>query len=463
MTSLIIAAAIGISPVDPHYFADESGKTWIPVGCNICFDRYKNDSAAARKLYDGWMTAFAENGGNYARLWLSCPFLDVMPDKAYEFSEEATDNLKWLVSRAEALGIKLKFTFENFRRIGGRTDEDPASGVVSFCNPVYVPYAKTMTDFFESDKCADIYLAKVRHIAEAVGRSDALMAVELWNEITATGGGLAAIDPWTKKMLPELKKIFPGKMAVQNLGSFSEPNGGFIYDWLASLKDSDFLQAHRYYDPGAPMDVCRAEIDVLCADAIRELRDRRADVPVILAEVGAVEQRHSTYSHRYEQDKTGMLIHDAIFAPFFAGSAGCGQPWHWDNRYISKHNLWWHFGRFKKAIDGLDPVAERFKPFRTETQRFRMYGLKGVKTTVIWFRDKRVTHELLDRGMKPEPVVGAKLMPWSEYPALFFPGVSKFSWYLPWQDKSVESESIDIPEFTHSAVLRFATAEWRVR
>ena len=66
-------------------------------------------------------------------------------------------------------------------------------------------------------------------------------------------------------------------------------------------------------------------------------------------------------------------------------------------------------------------------------------------------------------ALHKQPVVGAKLMPWSEYPALFFPGVSKFSWYLPWQDKSVESESIDIPEFTHSAVLRFATAEWRVR
>jgi len=32
MTSLIIAAAIGISSVDPHYFADANGKTWVPVG-----------------------------------------------------------------------------------------------------------------------------------------------------------------------------------------------------------------------------------------------------------------------------------------------------------------------------------------------------------------------------------------------------------------------------------------------
>ena len=68
MTALLLAAAIGISPVDPHYFADDKGKTWIPVGCNICFDRNSNPSPKARELYDGWMTKFAANGGNFMRL-----------------------------------------------------------------------------------------------------------------------------------------------------------------------------------------------------------------------------------------------------------------------------------------------------------------------------------------------------------------------------------------------------------
>ena len=33
------ARFIDVSKVDDHYFADDSGKTWIPIGCNICFFR----------------------------------------------------------------------------------------------------------------------------------------------------------------------------------------------------------------------------------------------------------------------------------------------------------------------------------------------------------------------------------------------------------------------------------------
>ena len=30
---------VDVSRVDSRYFANPDGSTWIPVGCNICFDR----------------------------------------------------------------------------------------------------------------------------------------------------------------------------------------------------------------------------------------------------------------------------------------------------------------------------------------------------------------------------------------------------------------------------------------
>ena len=452
MTSLIIAAAIGISPVDPHYFADATGKTWVPVGCNICFDRNANPSPKARELYDGWMTKFAENGGNFMRVWLSTPFVDVMPDRAYEFSEEATDNLKWLVARAEALGIRIKFTFEHFRRLGPKMDENPEKGVVSFNSTAYATHAKRMREVFTTEKCFDIYLAKARHVAKAVGSSDALIAVELWNEITCVDdAGTDILGPWSERMLAELKKVFPGKMTLQNLGSFSGTRAFRSYDWMANLKGNDFMQAHRYLDPGAEMKVCAGPMDVLCADVIRELRDRRGDCPAILAETGAVERNHAIYSHLYALDRAGMLLHDEIFAAFFAGSAGSGQPWHWDHQYISKHGLWHHFRRFAKAIEGLDPAAEHFRPFHTETHRLRLWGLRGDRTTVVWLRDKRNTWATeIETGVAPETVTGETL------PVCF--KRDRLEWYLPWEDKSlVTSDALEIPPFVRSAVVRFAT------
>ncbi len=460
----VAAATIGVSPVDPHYFADDAGKTWIPVGCNMCFDRNANPSQQARELYDGWMTKFAANGGNFMRVWLSVPFVDVMPAKAYEFSDEATDNLKWLVGRAGQLGIRLKFTFENFRRLGPKVDADPAAGVISFMNTSYMPYAKNMYDVFASDKCFDIYLAKARHVAEAVGSSDALIAVELWNEITsvrmdgpsvsatAKGSCLDVIGAWSEKMLAELKRLYPGKMTLQNLGSFATAGSFRTYDWMAGLKGNDYMQVHRYLDPAASLDVCSGPMDVLCADAIRELRDRRDDCPAILAETGAVERGHKTFSHLYMLDSAGMLLHDEIFAAFFAGSAGSGQPWHWDHQYISQHGLWRHFRRFATAIDGLDPAAEHFRPFHAATRRLRIWGLKGRNTTVMWLRDKRNTWATeLDKGLKPEPVEGEKMPP-------FFCR-RKLDWYLPWADRRLTTDSAEIPAFVRSAVVRFATKE----
>ncbi len=439
---------IGVSKDCPRYFADETGKTWIPIGCNICFDRLQNNSADARKLYDAWMTAFAANGGNFVRLWLSQPFLEVMPEKAGEFSVEATDNLKWLVKRAEELNLKLKFTFENFRRPGARTDCDPANGIVSFRDPVYAPYAKTMLDVFSKQDCFDIYLAKARHVAEAVGQSDALIAVELWNEITSACWNRDVVGDWSTRMLAELAKLYPGKMTLQNLGSFSEVQGMLDYDWMAAQKGNAFMQVHRYLDSGSCLDICRGPMDILCADSIRELLDRRPDQPAILAETGAVESNHTGPSHFYKFDKMGLLIHDEIFAPFFAGSAGCGQPWHWDHQYIHEHKLWYHFRRFAKAVEGLDPVAEDFRPFRTESRRLRMWGLRGRKTTILWLRDKLATREeLLERHQKPFAVLNAKV-PFQ---------AASYDWYFPWTDKTATTKTDTMPDFTISAVVRFPT------
>jgi len=438
------------SRTDARYLQTADGATWVPTGCNICFERLARPTAEARALFDGWMTAFAANGGDFMRVWLSTPFTEVMPGAPEAFSAEATENLKWLVARAEKLGIRLKFTFENFRSIPERiTDVRAEKGIVSFQRPTYRAHAQTMKAFFESPDCRRIYLAKARHVAEAVGDSPAVIAVECWNEITSTGVSIEVLDAWTAYMMPRLQELFPRQMVLQNLGSFSGPGECADYDWLARVRGNDFLQAHRYLDLGSAYDICRGAMDVLCADSIRELRDRRADLPVFLSETGAVEPNHTGPSHLYALDKEGLLLHDEIFAPFFAGSAGSGQPWHWDHQYIAANDLWWHFKRFRNAIAGLDPAAEHFRPFHTESHRVRFWGLRGEKTTVIWCRDKRADWTTcLERREKPETVPAFRL-------PHGFDTAASYAWYLPWTDTRVTEKTPRAPSFTISAVVRF--------
>ena len=446
-----------VSPVDSRYLADSDGQTFVPVGCNICFDRLNadgRDAAATRERFGRWMRAFAANGGNFMRVWLGHASTEIMPRRAGEFDPEGEKTLRFIVSLAEELGIKIKFTLESFRRtIPDANAEDPGR-IDIFTRPLYAPYAKTMDDFFRREECARIFLQKVDRLKElGFGESPAVAAWELWNEIDAVwpvAGDYthrtwkAAVDPWTRRMLRELKARFPRQLALQSLGSFSTPGAFKTYDWLAGLADNDILQVHRYYDPGASLDVCCAEMDVLAADSIREMRDRAPSKPVVLAETGAVKANHAGPSERYPADKRGTILHDELFAPFFAGSCASGQPWHWDHQYIDGNNLWGQFAQFKKAIAGVDPAAEHFQPIHFENHRLRFWCLRGATKTMIWIRTKNGDFKTVTREESEEWI--------NDIPA-------RFSVYDPWNDVTTNVTDGKMPEFQRDVVVTFATKD----
>ncbi len=439
------------STVDTRYFADSAGRTFIPVGCNICFPRvYSPDKPGSRAECEakmsGWLRKFAANGGNYVRIWLGHPFFEIMPCNAGEYDPSAESSLKRTVALCEELGLKIKFTLESFRTVHPAGEEGPEPYAAFFNRPLYAPYAKSMREFLNSDECGRIYLGKAARLkALGLGDSPAVVCWEPWNEINCIGGWRDDVGPWSDRMLAALRTMFPRQMTTQNLGSFSPSDIYDYYDYLGRLPLNDFMQAHRYLDPGAELDVCRGPMDILCADAVRELLDRRPDRPAILAEVGAVKANHAGPSELYERDSAGMLLHDEIFAPFFAGAAGCGQPWHWDHQYIDGNGLWWHFSRFAEAVKGVDPAAERFRPFHTETRRLRIWGLRGTTTTLLWCRDKSNDWEgELVRGTAPSTISNERIP---------FGGTLKC--YLPWEDRWTDVAAGEpLPDFRRSIVVR---------
>lgn len=442
---------IRVSGINPRYLEDETGKTYLPIGCNLCFfrDSERVPEETVLETYRAWMTDFAANGGNFMRVWLGVPFFDVMPERIGRYDGTATEHIRYIVNLAERLGLRVKFTLEHFRSIEGQSEAESFPGVVKFHKPLYAGLVSTMREYLNSPECRKAYLDKARYLAEqGFGDSPAVIAWELWNEINSIGP-VRDIGPWSDYMIGELRKIFPRQLIVQNLGSFSGTSAYQIYDYLATVRNNGFLQAHRYLDPGAQMDVCRGAMDVLCADCIRELHDRNPAVPAILAETGAVEANHARYSDLYDADREGTLLHDMLFAPFFAGSAGCGQPWHWDHIYLSRYGLWYHFARFAKAVEGVDPAAEQFAPFHTETHRLRVYGLRGRTMDLLWCRDKRNDwrSELVGH-CPPEPVTGERI------PV----GGTECSCYLPWEDRTEPATVRDgwciLPEFKRSIVVK---------
>ena len=452
------AKVIDISKEHPRYFVEgATGKTWIPIGVNLCFDRWSQNDADTRAKYERWLRDFAANGGNSIRLWCGHTSLEVMPRTPGEWDAEKTRTIQHIMRLCEELGIKVKFTLESFRYI--RPAKPDVRPVVQDANvfrigdlfnrPLFIPYAKNVPEFFKSPRCREIYLQKAEYLGKTLGFADssALYCWELWNEINCCGT-IRQWDEWARWAMPELKRRFPKQLVVNNLGSFSETTSFRKYDVLAAERDNDFMEIHRYLDGRSNHEACKGPMDLIAASAVRELLPRTSG-PVVVAEIGAVEPGHAGPSRLYAKDKDGTLLHDALFASFFCGAAGCGQFWHWDGYYIARNQLWWQFRRFAEAIAGVDPVAERFQPFYTESRQLRFYGLRGKKTTLIWCRDKRCDwrSELAD-GKAPETISSVRLP---------IHGCT-FECYNPWTDKHTRIAAPKLPPFKRSLVIKLPTS-----
>jgi hypothetical protein len=190
-------------------------------------------------------------------------------------------------------------------------------------------------------------------------------------------------------------------------------------------------------------------MDVLAAGAVRELLSYDPARPVLLSEVGAVEPRHAGPWKLYEKDPEGTLLHDMLFAPFFSGAAGPGQPWHWDF-YIERHNLWHHFARFARVVKGVDPRVEKFVPEYREETSLRIYTLRGRRTTLIWLRDALSDWRTeIAEGAPAAPRRGVRL------PVNPSGSIEIYApWKNSWQRVRDSSGTIELPEFRRSLVLR---------
>jgi Cellulase (glycosyl hydrolase family 5) len=435
---------VQVSRRDPRYLELSDGSPYIPVGLNLIAPPGR-DETKGLKQYETWLDRLTTNGGNYIRAWLSSPFWDIEDTKCGEYSEAKAKRIDAMLAMARQRGLRVKMTMEHFRSIGGGTQgwaDKPLHNVVNGGT------AESIADFFDGEKSRAQFRKKIAWYANRYGDRPEIFGWELWNEINAVRGGNYLA--WTEVMLAELQKRFPRNLCMQSMGSFDTDRTRENYRRHSLMRDNDLAQIHRYLDLGASLEICKGPVDVLAADAVREIQSYDPRKPVILAESGAVESRHSGPFKLYQADKDGMLLHDILFAPFFAGSAGCGQTWHWDS-YVDPNDLWWHFGRFANMVKGLDPAREGFQPSVLENERLRVYRLQGHETTLIWCRDIRNDWRAeLERGERPATLSGLSI----EAPA----GSGRIRVYDPWGDKWSEAARKDgrvaLPEFRRSIILR---------
>ncbi|MBL7698979.1 MAG: cellulase family glycosylhydrolase [Chitinophagaceae bacterium] len=444
---------IGINKSNPAYFSFTDGTTYIPIGINMINPSGRNgnnpDSAFAE--IESWMRNLSENGGNYVRIWLSQSFWDVEL-KAGQYDEKKAERIDKFIALARKYHLRIKLTLEHFRSI--TLEENPQGWATKFA------YHKSnggpldsIGQYLSTAKGRKLFLDKVEYYQKRYGSDTLFFGWELWNEMNAVKGPEDEVFwDWNDTMLKVVKEKFHENLVMQSLGSFDGDYAKPLYERLMKMPGNEVAQVHRYLDPGAPMEVCHAPMDVICASAVRDLQAYHAGKPILLAETGAVEPGHAGPSKYYPKDTAGILLHDILFAPFFTGSAGTGMSWHWES-YVHKNNLWFHFGRFNESIKGVDPVKEGFVPEFSETDHFRIYSLKGKSSALIWIRDKNSDWRTeLDQG------VAASVISKAVVRLPVFKRAKSVDVYDPWKNQhvtiDVKKNSIALPDFRRSLVVR---------
>lgn len=450
---------VRVSPRDPRYLELTDGQPFIPIGLNIAATGDRADAAEGLQEMERWMKRLAANRGNFVRVWLSSPFWDVEHETCGVYDQRKARRIDALLELARRYRIRLKLTFEHFREIDPNSEyaKHRAWSTKPLHHVSRGGTANSIADWFDGPRSRRQFKKKLAWYANRYGNDPAVFGWELWNEVNAVRGGdyLA----WTEAMLPELRSRFPKHLVMQSLGSYDHARRRDVYRQMCTMSGNDLAQVHRYLDLGANMEVCHGPVDVLAADAVRELLRFRPGRPILLAESGAVEPGHTGPFKLYRQDHAGIILHDVIFAPFFTGAAGTGQSWHWQ-QYVDANKLWWHFRRFAEAVEGIDPPAEDFQPRMIDHPRLRVYVLRGKKTSLVWCRDRKNTwREELAERIAPETITGATL----KLGSVAADGDRMIRIYDPWQDQwTTQAGSLDrvrLPAFTRSIVLRIERSE----
>lgn len=399
--------------------------------------------------FESVLDAMASNNVNYCRIWLNDLPWQIEHQASGVYDESRVKILRRFLDLAGQRGVRVKLCLEEFREIKPTKQADKDNTLHHRANGG--PF-NSMQEFLHTPEGQALFLRKVTFYREHIGDHPAVFAWELWNEMDCVKADWVK---WTQQMLPELHRLFPRNMVVQSLGSFDTAGRRSVYKRLSEMPGNDAAQVHRYLDLGAQLEICCGPMDVLAADAVRELLAFKPGKPVLLAETGAVRARHTGVSPLYATDKDGMLLHDVIFAPFFAGAAGTGEIWFWRDS-IQEPNLWRHFARFARAVEELDPAAEQFQPVMVEHPNLRVYLLKGRDTLLAWCRDVRNDwRSELEQGTAPERLTNLKLDLSAQLKARKVSAIRAYSpWTDAWSNLELKDGAVALPPFQHSIVLK---------
>ena len=439
---------VEIGKTDGKYFAYSDGTPFFSVGINTAFPTVYGKSSGSEfgllgayryiglRQYERWFKKLSENGVNVARVWIGHEYFNPDTEQIYELDYKQFSKIDELLELAKKYSIKLKLTLEQFRFF----DYERVANSASYDDDIFRKFNKRLYDgnvrcesseeWLTNDRWKKAWLYKIEEFAKRYSGDTAIFEIELWNEMNCLCN-FKLVTEWNNEMLPKVKKMFPKNLVCNSLGSFESEYVKQLYNSFCWDK-SDFIQIHRYLDQGAPYDDCRENMLDVVKGAFEKMT---SDKPLFLAETGAVNNCHSGPFRFYVNDDRGILFADSVYTPVFLKSAGTGNIWHWDERYVEFKNLYHMFKPIKEIVEGVDFENEAFECADLSNERVSLLLLKGKTVTLGYVRNRDDNWKNVLRDLKAaDPVESFEFD---------LDGAKAISCYPIWQEDRTTAELND--------------------
>jgi hypothetical protein len=367
----------GFVRVDPNqsgYFVFDNGHLYLPIGSNVCWaNEYNEHDKRGMIAYETWFSQMADNGANFARIWLApWGFAPEWKDTGlgnYSARQNRAWQLDYLFDLAAQKNIFLMICILNHGQFSSGTNPDWEN------NPYNVKsggFLKEPVEFLTDPLARKLFKQKLRYIVARWGYSTHLFAWEWWNEVNLTDGlsEEKALTPWLSEMGAYLETLDPYHHMVTN--SYSSGSRGYESYW--NTKEIDLIQIHKYniYDWAEDMSRTMAE----CR--------RYTQKPVMYGEFG-MQQAMAI-------DLKGVHFHEGLWGGLFSGTAGTGMIWYWD-LYLEKLDLFHHYRGISKFFAGEELQREGLEPMvLPSTGKVEAYGLVRANKALVWIKSIKYSY-----------------------------------------------------------------------
>jgi hypothetical protein len=347
---------VRVSPEDPRYFAFDDGSPYFAVGANVCWGGGRGTFD-----YDAWLPRYGAAGCNYFRVWLGPAWTTFALERVGKpeeglglgrFDLANAWRLDYVLDLAEQQGLYVMLCLDSFNELRYRKDgaypfwEDTPHNAANG-GPLAEP-----KEFWTNETMKRLYRNKLRYLVARYGARTHVLSWEFWNEVDIISPAAylpEAVRDWHAEMGDYLRQIDPYDHLITT--SFASSAGKPEIDALPQI---DYVQTHNY-----------GSRDIAAALSNWQRVKERFGKPHYVGEFGT-----DAGGGEAEVDPTGIALHNGLWAPIMAGSAGTGMLWWWDN-HIHPNNLYFHFAAVARFIAGIDWPRAGFRPLEQPRVSFQ--------------------------------------------------------------------------------------------